>query len=196
MVRIIFKSGLAIACLLAVAVFIPQANAGTIDFTCGGSACTGTVTAGGSLAFSTGMTSIALTSADFDSADVFNATFSTNAAGTGTISISDGDGDSLSGNIVATSTGNGPFAGEEALTFNVNWTTLSSSVATALGASSGAGISTVTFDVSSGNVVSADLSVSSGGTGPHSPTPEPSTLLLLGTGLLGLGLAFRRFSLA
>jgi PEP-CTERM motif-containing protein len=194
MVRIIFKSGLAIACLLAVAVFIPQANAGTIDFTCGGTACAGTVTAGGSLAFSTG-TAIALTS-DFDGADVFNATFSTNAAGTGTISISDGDGDSLSGNIVATSTGNGPFAGEEALTFNVNWTTTSSNVTTALGASSGAGISTVTFMVSGGQVVSADLSVSSGGTGPHSPTPEPSTLLLLGTGLLGVGFAFRRYSLA
>src|SRR6185437_8750300 len=98
MVRIVFKLGLAIACLLAVAVFVPRANAGTIDFTCGGPACAGTVTAGGSLAFSTG-TAIALTS-DFDLADVFNATFSTNTLGMGTISISDGDGDSLSGNIV------------------------------------------------------------------------------------------------
>lgn len=194
MVRIIFKSGLAIACLLVVAVFVPRANAGTIDFTCGGSACAGTVTAGGSLAFSTG-TAIALTS-DFDGADIFTATFSTNAAGMGTISISDSDGDSLSGSIVATSTGNGPFAGEEVLTFNVNWTTMSSNVTSALGGSSGAGISTVTFLLSGGGVVSADLSVTSSGSGPGSPTPEPSTLLLLGTGLLGVGLAFRRFSLA
>src|SRR6185437_8182560 len=160
------------------------------------SACAGTVTAGGSLAFSTG-TAIALTS-DFDGADVFNATFSTNTLGMGTISISDGDGDSLSGNITSTCGGSpcNVDGGEEALVFDVNWTTMSSNVTSALGASSGAGISTVTFLVSGGNVVSADLSVNSGGTGPHSPTPEPSTLFLLGTGLLGVGFAFRRYSLA
>lgn len=194
MVRIILKSGLAIACLLAVSVFVPRANAGSIDFSCGApstNACTGSVTGSTSTGFST--TGIGLESS-FDGTEMFNVMFTTNSSGTGSISISAGDGDSLSGNIVATTESS--FGDDETLTFNVNWTTLSAGVQTALGSSSGVGQSTVDFSISSGAVSSADLHVSTGGGGGHSPTPEPSTLLLLGTGLLGLGFAFRRYSLA
>lgn len=195
MVRIILKSGLAVACLLAVSVFVPRANAGSIDFSCGApapNACTGSVTGSTSTGFTT--TGIGMQSS-FDGTDMFTAMFTTNSAGTGSISIADGDGDSLSGNIVATAppTISG---GDEVLVFSVNWTSLSANVQTALGASSGVGLSTVTFSVSGQNVSSADLHINSGSGTGHSPTPEPSTLLLLGTGLLGVGFAFRRYSLA
>jgi len=187
----ILKSGLAVACLLAVSVFVPRANAGSVDFSCGANPCTGTVTGSTSTGFST--TGIGLQS-NFDGTDMFTATFTTNSSGMGSISISDTNGDSLSGDIVATTVSS--FGDDQTLTFDVNWTTLSASVQTALGSSTGVGESTVEFSVSSGVVNSADLHLSSGGTGPHSPTPEPSTLLLLGTGLLGVGFAFRRYSLA
>lgn len=195
MVRIILKSGLAVACLLAVAVFVPRANAASIDFACGApasNACTGSVTGSTSMGFST--TGVGLQSS-FDGTDMFTATFSTNSSGTGTISISDGDGDSLSGNIVATTESS--FGGDETLNFNVNWTTLSASVEAALGGNtSGVGQSSVIFSVSNGAVGSADLHINSGNGSGNSPTPEPSTLLLLGTGLLGVGFAFRRYSFA
>ncbi len=194
MVRMFLKSGLAVACLLAVSVFVPRANAGSVDFACGApasNACTGSVSGSDSTGFTT--SGIGLQSS-FDGTDVFTATFTTDGSGTGSISISDNNGDSLSGDIVATTMSS--FGDDETLTFDVNWTSLSANVASALGSSSGVGQSTVEFSVSSGMVNSADLHLSSSGSGPHSPTPEPSTLLLLGTGLLSVGLAVRRYSLA
>jgi len=191
MVRMILKSGLAVACLLAVSVFVPRANADSVDFSCGANPCTGTVTSSASGGFTT--TGIGVLS-NFDGTDMFTVTFTTDSSNTGSISISDADGDSLTGSIVATTVSS--IGDDKTLTFDVNWTSVSADVQTALGASSGVGESSVEFSISSGTVNSADLHLSSNGGGGHTPTPEPSTLLLLGTGLLGVGFAFRRYSLA
>jgi hypothetical protein len=163
---------------------VPQAKAGSIDFACGAPStnlCSGTVTGTGGLGFTT--TGIG-TESSFDGTELYTTTFTTNSAGMGTISISAGDGNSLSGNILATYESS--FGGDETLTFNVDWTALSPAVQSALGSTKGMGQSSVHFMVSNGAADSADLHMNSG------VAPEPSTLLLLGTGLLGAGFAFRR----
>jgi hypothetical protein len=70
------------------------------------------------------------------------------------------------------------------LALNVNWTSLPTDFSTFLGASAGSSVGSVIYVNTTGTASSIDFTVT--------PTPEPATFLMLGTGLLALGGLFRR----
>src|SRR5579864_468324 len=182
MVRTVTKIAVGLVCLLAVALYAPQAKATPTDFQCGLLSC-GNITVNGSNYSSTNIIVQALSfnlpgigNGD-ETGDIFTVAFNT---GTGAFSLTDtSDGDAtLAGTIQSVQTASGE------VTLNVLFTLPSGyqSAATmhfdtTAPVSCGTGCTTYT-------AFSIDITVT--------PTPEPASLLLMGTGLLGLGGAVRR----
>lgn len=170
--------GLAAAILVGAAFCVVPAKADQlIDFSCGSGTCSGTVTASGGN-FST--TGIGVTSniASEPGTDTFSLVFDTS---NGTIHIDENSGSGLVADFVGTisqvtSSSCGPFT---CIQLGVNWTTIPGDVSGSSGTTPFPAGSVVDI-TTNGNAFSVDI--------PVSTVPEPSAVILLAAGLMGLAL--------
>jgi hypothetical protein len=179
------RSSMWIVVLASVLLIAPGVFAQTnVDFFCslgGGTACTGSVAHAGTN-FSTSGISVFNDSGPFTSSVPFTLAFNT---ATGLISI-DGSGMyagiNLIGKIVSFASSFGGSSADFSLV--ADWPTLPAAVQKQLGTPTGMDSGFVIYLTSTGTAQSVDVLIT--------PTPEPASMLLLGSGLLAIGGLLRR----
>jgi hypothetical protein len=171
--------------LLVLPMFAQSAHGNAIDFACPvvATPCTGTETISGGNASGSGIGVINTLGPVDDQGDGFTLKFDTS---TGTVSLTENgvvDSSTLLGTITSFSISTGI---DDSVDFHANWGTLPADFQAFLGSATGSDVAITSFLSSNGAVQSVDVNIQ------PDTAPEPATLLLFGSGLLGLGALVRR----
>jgi hypothetical protein len=175
---IIKRALLGATAMLALALFSAPAHADAVDFSCGGSSCTGTVVQAGGNYSTTGIGGLVQMAAggpDYNTG-AFTLVFNTSTNLASLTGNAAANNDTLLGTIIGATPIS--ISGQTLLALNVNWTSLPASFQSFLNSPGGNSIGSVIYLNPSGAATSVDFTVT--------PTPEPATFVMLGSGLLGL----------